>query len=84
MRRRSGRMEDNKMKWRYTFVVLSVFVGWASFAIWLTYRAACTGIAVDIMAASGTNVVLGILGAKWSDSHQFWFRKSKSNNTKSE
>lgn len=73
--------QDEKAKWRYTYTTLGMFIGWAAFAVWMTYRAASTGTDTDIFAASGTNVVLGVLAAKWSDAHQFWFRRSRPKDT---
>jgi len=68
---------DDKMKWRLAFFILAVTVGWAVFAVLMTWRAMQSAAAVDILVASGVNVLLGAM-INWSGNVvQYYFRRKK-------
>lgn len=64
------------MKWIYTYVLFFVMMAWAVFVVLIVHHTLHHPDEIDIIAVSGTSIVLGALIAKWSDTHQFWFRKS--------
>jgi hypothetical protein len=76
-------MKDEYFKWAYTFFLAVVTLCWGIFCIESVKWAVETKAAIDIIAASGVNVVLGILLAMWKDVNQFWFRKAKDTASKS-
>ena len=68
---------DDRIRWRFAFFVLAITVGWAIFAVWMTWRAICMATTMDILAAAGTNVLLGAM-INWSGNVvQFYFRRKK-------
>ena len=70
-------MKDDWLKWIYTFVLLGATLGWGVFCLECVKWAITSGATVDIIAAAGVNVVLGVMLAMAKDVNQFWFRKAK-------
>lgn len=68
-------MDDISFKQAYSFVVLLATIGWAVFAVCMTKEALTTKEGIDILAASGTGVVLGALITWTGMTVQHWFRK---------
>lgn len=69
-------MIGDKFKYVYSVLLLLVTLGWAAFAVLITYRAAIDKLTIDIITSAGANIVLGILLKMLSDVNQFWFRKA--------
>lgn len=72
-------MNDEQFKWLYAFVNLAVTVAWGVFCAWVTYRAAESKLAVDILTSAGVNVLLGAMIAWHGNIVQFFYRRAKPN-----
>lgn len=70
-------MKGEVFKYCYAFTLLLVTIGWAVFSVWVTYRAISLGGAANILAAAGTDFLLGSLTTWDSLVVQHYFRKAK-------
>ena len=72
-------MNDEQFKQRYSIVLLVLTLLWASFCVFITYRAITEQGTADILVTAGANVLLGALINWMGNVNQFWFRKAKPN-----
>ncbi|MDD4986738.1 MAG: hypothetical protein PHQ43_13375 [Dehalococcoidales bacterium] len=70
-------MNDDKFKYIYAFTLLMGTLAWASFCVYVTYKALCTLQEPDILTAAGANVLLGSLITWTGNVVQHYFRKAK-------
>lgn len=70
-------MSNDQFKQLYAVIVLVLTVSWAMFTVWMVYKAVARKEDFDIMAASGSNILLGALIAWNGNISQHYFRKSK-------
>lgn len=71
-------MNADNFKQLYAFVMLIITVAWAAFTVYTVDRSMDKPEPIDVLAASGSGVLLGAL-INWNgDIKQFWFRKAKS------
>lgn len=66
-----------KMKWIYTFVLLSALIGWAMFLVFIVKGAVTAPEPVDVIAAAGVGVLLGALIVWNGNINKHWFGGEK-------
>lgn len=70
-------MNSEIFKGIYALILLLITLAWASFSVWITYRALLDKLTVDILASAGANVLLGALIGWNANVIQHYFRKAK-------
>jgi len=67
---------DTILKWLFTFFMVGVFLGWCSFALWVTEVWLVTNpSAQSVIEAAGLGAVTGALIVWVGLIIQYWFRK---------
>jgi hypothetical protein len=68
-------MSDAKFKRVFAFTVLFLTVGWAIFAVVMTYFASKSLDSINVIVAGGADVLLGSMISWTNDVKQYFFRK---------
>jgi hypothetical protein len=71
-------MKDAKFKQIYAFFILIATIGWAVFAVVMTWYALKTCQAENILVAGGADLLLGSLIVWAGNVNQYFFRKKPS------
>ena len=70
-------MQDEKFKQLYAFFSLIMTLIWAAFCVLITYRALLNKEAIDILASSGANTMLGAMLVWNGNINQFFYRRER-------
>jgi hypothetical protein len=65
----------DKMKWIFTFFIVSATIGWAAFLVKTVEQTMLSPTPINVLEVSGVSILLGAMINWCGNAIQFWFRK---------